>query len=226
MAKDNKTLGKFQLTGIPPAPRGVPQIEVTFDIDANGILNVAAKDKATSAEKHDPHRGVERSVGRGHQARRRRRGAARGRGQDAQGVDRGAQPARHAGLRHARSWSRRTTAKLADTDKLMIEEALKEAEEVLERNREGGNARRAPRRVREAAGRGAQARRGDVQAGRRRARAAAVARPAAARGGGAPKNDDVIDAEFEDKISKRPRHGPPGGRRQARCPGSLLRCRP
>ena len=51
MAKDNKTLGKFQLTGIPPAPRGVPQIEVTFDIDANGILNVAAKDKATGAEK-------------------------------------------------------------------------------------------------------------------------------------------------------------------------------
>ena len=60
MAKDNKTLGKFQLTGIPPAPRGVPQIEVTFDIDANGILNVAAKDKATGAEQHDPHRGVER----------------------------------------------------------------------------------------------------------------------------------------------------------------------
>ena len=47
MAKDNKTLGKFQLTGIPPAPRGVPQIEVTFDIDANGILNVAARDVAT-----------------------------------------------------------------------------------------------------------------------------------------------------------------------------------
>jgi molecular chaperone DnaK len=47
MAKDNKTLGKFQLGGIPPAPRGVPQIEVTFDIDANGILNVTAKDKAT-----------------------------------------------------------------------------------------------------------------------------------------------------------------------------------
>ena len=47
MAGDNKTLGKFQLTGIPPAPRSVPQIEVTFDIDANGILNVSAKDKAT-----------------------------------------------------------------------------------------------------------------------------------------------------------------------------------
>jgi molecular chaperone DnaK len=50
MAKDNRTLGKFHLVGIPPAPRGVPQIEVTFDIDANGIVNVSAKDMATSKE--------------------------------------------------------------------------------------------------------------------------------------------------------------------------------
>ena len=50
MANDNKTLGRFELIGIPPSPRGVPQIEVTFDIDANGILNVKAKDKATGKE--------------------------------------------------------------------------------------------------------------------------------------------------------------------------------
>ncbi|GIV76597.1 molecular chaperone DnaK [Litorilinea aerophila] len=50
MARDNKTLGHFRLDGIPPAPRGVPQIEVTFDIDANGILNVTARDKATGKE--------------------------------------------------------------------------------------------------------------------------------------------------------------------------------
>ncbi|MBN2714082.1 MAG: molecular chaperone DnaK [Planctomycetes bacterium] len=50
MAKDNRTLGKFQLDGIPPAPRGVPQIEVTFKLDADGILSVAAKDKATGKE--------------------------------------------------------------------------------------------------------------------------------------------------------------------------------
>lgn len=49
-AKDNKTLGRFRLDGIPPAPRGVPQIEVTFDIDANGIVNVSAKDKGTGKE--------------------------------------------------------------------------------------------------------------------------------------------------------------------------------
>jgi molecular chaperone DnaK len=50
LARDNRTLGRFQLTGIPPAPRGVPQVDVTFDIDANGIVNVSAKDKATNKE--------------------------------------------------------------------------------------------------------------------------------------------------------------------------------
>merc|ERR1711973_875460 len=50
MTKDNHNLGKFDLTGIPPAPRGVPQIEVTFDIDANGIVNVSARDKGTGKE--------------------------------------------------------------------------------------------------------------------------------------------------------------------------------
>ena len=52
MAKDNKTIGRFHLDGIAPAPRGVPQIEVTFDVDANGILTVTAKDKATGKEQH------------------------------------------------------------------------------------------------------------------------------------------------------------------------------
>jgi molecular chaperone DnaK len=52
MARDNRTLGRFHLDGIPPAPRGVPQIEVTFDIDANGILNVSARDKATGKQQN------------------------------------------------------------------------------------------------------------------------------------------------------------------------------
>lgn len=50
MAADNKFLGQFELVGIPPAPRGVPQIEVTFDIDANGIMRVSAKDQATGKD--------------------------------------------------------------------------------------------------------------------------------------------------------------------------------
>ena len=52
MSKDNKTIGRFHLDGIPPAPRGIPQVEVTFDIDANGILNVSAKDKGTNKEQN------------------------------------------------------------------------------------------------------------------------------------------------------------------------------
>ena len=52
MAADNKLLGQFDLVGIPPAPRGVPQVEVTFDIDANGIVQVSAKDKGTGKEQH------------------------------------------------------------------------------------------------------------------------------------------------------------------------------
>jgi molecular chaperone DnaK len=52
MARDNRTLGRFHLDGIPPAPRGLPQVEVTFDIDANGIVNVSAKDRATNKQQH------------------------------------------------------------------------------------------------------------------------------------------------------------------------------
>ena len=55
MARDNKTLGRFQLVGIPPAPRGVPQVEVTFDIDANGIVNVHAKDRGTGKEQQSKY---------------------------------------------------------------------------------------------------------------------------------------------------------------------------
>ena len=66
MARDNRTLGKFQLSGIPPAPRGVPQIEVTFDIDANGIVNVSAKDRGTGKiAEHHHHRLLRPGQGRG-----------------------------------------------------------------------------------------------------------------------------------------------------------------
>jgi Hsp70 protein len=60
MATYNKSLSKFQLTGIPPAPRGIPQIEVAFDIDANGILNVSAKDLGTDQGAHDAQHRIAR----------------------------------------------------------------------------------------------------------------------------------------------------------------------
>ena len=98
LARDNRTLGRFQLVGLPPAPRGLPQVEVTFDIDANGIVNVAAKDKATGKEQTITISGSSglskdevAAHGQGRRgARRRRSGTARG--------DRGAQPGRRADL--------------------------------------------------------------------------------------------------------------------------------
>ena len=85
MARDNRTLGKFHLDGIPPAPRGVPQIEVTFDIDANGIVNVPGEGQGHGQGTEDHDHGVERpQQGRGRQddegrrvARGRRQGSAR-----------------------------------------------------------------------------------------------------------------------------------------------------
>ena len=98
MAADNMTLGRFNLEGIPPAPRGMPQVEVTFDIDANGILNVAAQDKATGKEqKITITASTNLSQGRGG-AKGAGGQAPRGRGPAAQGADRGAQHGRPADL--------------------------------------------------------------------------------------------------------------------------------
>ncbi len=94
LARDNRTIGKFQLTGIPPAPRGMPQVEVTFDIDANGILHVSARDKADGQGAEDPHRGVERPVRRRDRQDGQRGREERGRGQEAPRGDRHAEPPR------------------------------------------------------------------------------------------------------------------------------------
>ena len=100
MAADNKLLGQFDLVGIPPAPRGVPQIEVTFDIDANGIVHVSAKDKATGKEQSIR---IQASGGlsdcRDREDGQGRRGA-RGRGQEEARAGRGEEPRRGAGPRH------------------------------------------------------------------------------------------------------------------------------
>ena len=100
MAADNKLLGQFDLVGIPPAPRGVPQIEVTFDIDANGIVNVHAKDMGTGKEQQIriqassglSEADIQRMVKDAEVARRR--------GQEAQGRGRGEEPRRGAGPCH------------------------------------------------------------------------------------------------------------------------------
>jgi len=194
MAKDNKTLGKFQLTGIPPAPRGVPQIEVTFDIDANGILNVTAKDKATNAERAirieassgltdaDIKRAVEDAAKHEEEDKNRKESIEARNQLDTL-------------VYGTKKLVTEQGDKLDDANKLMIEEALKDAEAVLEKNRDGGDAgelRAAFEKLQSAAHKLAEAMYKNAGGG-----------DAAGGGGEAPqpeaKNDDVIDAEFEDK---------------------------
>ena len=97
MAADNKLLGQFDLVGIPPAPRGVPQIEVTFDIDANGIVNVSAKDKATGKEQQIRIQASGGLSRRRHREDGQGRRGARRRGQEAARAGRGQEPGRGAG---------------------------------------------------------------------------------------------------------------------------------
>ena len=98
LAADNKLLGQFDLVGIAPAPRGTPQIEVTFDIDANGIVNVSARDKSTGKEQQILYSGVRRPDRAGHPAHGARGRTARGGRSQAPRTDRSAQPGRLADL--------------------------------------------------------------------------------------------------------------------------------
>jgi molecular chaperone DnaK len=196
MSKDNKLLGRFQLQGIPPAPRGVPQIEVTFDIDANGILHVSAKDKATAVEKSIK---IEASSGLSEADIKR-------------AVDDAAQHEAEDKLRKesiearnqldtliygTRKLVQENGSKVPEPEKLMIEEELKTAEAVLERNRESDKPdelRAAFEKLQGAAHKLAEA----------MYKQAAPAEPppgggSAPGGGGGGGKDDVIDAEFEDK---------------------------
>jgi molecular chaperone DnaK len=195
MSKDNKTLGKFQLQGIPSAPRGVPQIEVTFDIDANGILHVSAKDKATGTEKSikieassglseaDIKRAVEDAAQ--HEAEdKTRKEVIEARNQ----LD--------TLIYSTRKLVQENTDKIGDPEKLMMEEELKAAEGVLESNRDADR----PDELRAAFEK--------LQAGAHKLAEAMYKQAGAAGGGeGAPSGgpsggggkDDVIDAEFEDK---------------------------
>ena len=115
MASGNKSLGQFNLEGIPPAPRGMPQIEVTFDIDANGILHVSARDKATGKENKitiKANSGL--SEDEIQQDGEGRRGARRGRPQ-AHGNGAGAQPARRARAQRAEVARASTATRSAPT---------------------------------------------------------------------------------------------------------------
>ncbi len=193
MAKDNKTLGRFQLTGIPPAPRGVPQIEVTFDIDANGILNVTAKDKATGVERNititasgglseaEIKKAVDEAAS--HEAEDKlRKEAIEARNQ----LDNL--------LYGTRKLVTENGSKLSDADRLMAEEEFKRADDVLERNKDASS----PDELR-AAFESLQSIAHKLAESLYKAGAPAPEAGEPAEAGPGPAKDDVIDAEFEDK---------------------------
>ncbi len=198
MAKDNKTLGRFQLTGIPPAPRGMPQIEVTFDIDANGILNVAAKDKATGVE-----RTITITASGGLTEADIKKAVAEAESHEAEDkLRKEAIDARNqldSLLYGTRKLVTENGAKLSDADKLMAEEELKRADQVLESNKDASGPdelRAAFESLQTVAHKLAESMYKAAGAGD-----PSTADPGggAAPGGGKPGTDDVIDAEFEDK---------------------------
>jgi molecular chaperone DnaK len=213
-AKDNRALGTFKLDGIPPAPRGVPQVEVTFDIDANGILNVSAKDKATNKEQKIT---ITASSGLTKEEAEKMRTEAESHSED----DRRRMEEVEARNRldgivyQAEKMIRENREKIAEADLKAVEEAIEDAKKAMI---EGGTARlrsatenseRALHKVAEVLYKANQAAGGAAQAGAAGAGAGgsgSSAGPGAGSSGGpGGKPGDVIDAEYVDvDESKRP----------------------
>ena len=204
MARDNRTLGKFKLLGIPPAPRGMPQIEVTFDIDANGILNVAAKDKATNKEQKIT---ITASTGLSKdEAERMRREAEDHAADDKKHLEEVEAKNRADNLVYqTEKLIHENREKLAETDVRAAEQAIEEAKKAIA---EGGAERinaatealtRASHRIAEAMYKAGAA------AGTPGGQGAPGAPGAGTEGAAGEKKEDVIDAEYVDvDESKRP----------------------
>jgi molecular chaperone DnaK len=196
MARDNRTLGKFHLIGIPPAPRGVPQVDVTFDIDANGILNVSAQDKATSKQqnititsssgltKDDIDRMVKEAESNAAEDTKRKEEIEVRNQTDSLVYSTERTLGEHGG-------------KLAEADKKAIDDALAEAKEALktddlERMKRAQDAlTRAAHKLAEIMYRETQSQGQPGGAG------------AGAASGAGPKEGEVVDAEFEDLGDKK-----------------------
>ncbi|HXI59137.1 MAG TPA: molecular chaperone DnaK [Polyangia bacterium] len=201
MATDNRLLGKFGLDGLPPAPRGMPQIEVTFDIDANGIVNVSAKDKATSKQQHITitassgisEADIQRMVkdAQEHESEdKKRREAIEARNQ--------LESLSFTVQKHLDE----NRDKIPDSDKAELEEALKESKTTLEANRDPKDAdalkaafeklQKASHKMAEVLYRAASSATGGGEG-------AQGGDGGGAPGGAAPGGkDDVIDAEYTD----------------------------
>jgi molecular chaperone DnaK len=202
LARDNRTLGRFQLLGIPPAPRGIPQIEVTFDIDANGIVNVSAKDKGTGKEqkititassglnKEEVERMMKDAESHAEEDRKRKEEVETRNQAD------------HV-LYEAEKMVRETGDKLVGSDKAAIESAIEELRKTIGANDVAGMTR-AMEQLRQAQHKAAEAL--YKQAGAQGA-SGASAGPEAPGGGAeasqpAGAQSDVIDAEVVDEERK------------------------
>jgi molecular chaperone DnaK len=199
MARDNRTLGKFHLVGIPPAPRGVPQVEVTFDIDANGILNVSAKDSATGRQQN-----ITITASSGLTKEEVERMVKDAETNAADDVKR-KQEIEVRNQADSLVYSTERTlgehgAKLGEADRKAVEEALGEAREALKGEdvdrikRAQENLTRASHKLAEVMYREAQAQAGG-QAGQPRTEGGAAP--------GAAKEGEVVDADFEDLGDKK-----------------------
>jgi len=202
MARDNRTLGKFHLIGIPPAPRGVPQIEVTFDIDANGILNVSAKDTATAKQqnititassgltKDEIDRMVKDSESHAAEDTQRKQEIEVRNQTDSLVYSTERTLSEHG-------------SKLAESDRKAVEDALSEARESLKSEdvdrmkRAQESLTRASHKLAEIMYREAQGQPGGAQGG------PTAGGSAGAPGGAGPKEGEVVDAEFEDLGDKK-----------------------
>ncbi|MGC1492114.1 MAG: molecular chaperone DnaK, partial [Candidatus Acidiferrum sp.] len=206
-ANDNRSLGKFKLDGIPPAPRGTPQIEVTFDIDANGILNVSAKDKATNKEQKIT---ITASSGLTKEEAEKMRAEAESHSED----DRRRMEEVEARNRldgilyQAEKMVRENREKIAESDVKSAEDAIDEAKKAIA---EGGTARlrsatenleKSLHKIAEVLYKANQA-----QPGAEQAAGASAGAGGGSSSGGAPqdkKPGDVIDAEYVDVDENKP----------------------
>jgi molecular chaperone DnaK len=208
-ASDNRSLGKFKLDGIPPAPRGTPQIEVTFDIDANGILNVSAKDKATNKEQKIT---ITASSGMTKEEAEKLRADAEAHSEDdRRRMEEVESRNRLDGILYqAEKMIRENREKIAESDVKSAEEAIEEAKKAIA---EGGTARlrsatenleKSLHKIAEILYKANEAKPGAEQAA---GASAGAGSPGASSSGGAQdkKPGDVIDAEYVDvDESKRP----------------------
>ena len=194
LAKDNKSLGMFNLEDIPPAPRGVPQIEVTFDIDANGILNVSAKDKQTGKEQKIT---IQASSGLTEEEIQRMIKEAEAHAEE----DRKARElieARNqadALVHEAKKLLKEAAEKISAATKELVEKAISAVEEVVKGDDKAaieGKTKELAEAMQKAATEQAQA------GGEGAAAAGAAGAGAAGAAGAASTDDDVVDAEFEE----------------------------